>query len=218
MALLKAIQTPFGAAVSHHEIARVEGNPASQHLTAIVHSWPSVQACTDHGGNGATFVWPVPFPVEAMLTGSGGFLAKCEAAVIAFEDPANPFFGAATCQSVTDIDTAKRAKWANIKQTRDILDNEPIQFGGFQIDADAKSRTDIMGAVMTMQISGPSSRSWRCTDNVMRTLTLDNLVAVGTAIATRRQGLIERSDALYSLIQSAQTVQAVNAISWLTEV
>lgn len=214
MALLCAISTPHGAAVGHHELARIEGNLTDAFLLVIVHSWPTAEDCAAHGRNGATFVWPVPVPVENILTSSGALAQRCEAALIAFDDPANPFKGAASVPSVTDLETAKAARWANIKQTRSLLDEAPIELRGFQLDANQQSRQDVMGAVMAMQLTGQVSRLWRCADNAMRELTLSDLVDVGVAIAARRQALIEISDALYQQLQAAATAEDVGAVVW----
>lgn len=217
MALVANITTPFGASVEHHEVARIEGLLTDSFVSVLVHSWPTSNDCAAHGRKGATYIWPVSLPVEAILAATGTLAQRCEAALIAVEDQANPFYGAAAAPSVTDLETAKAAKWANIKQTRTLLDEAPIALRDFEIDADQKSRQDIMGAVMAMQLTGQTSRLWRCTDNTMRELTLADLVDVGTAIAARRQSLIETSDALYQALQGAETVEDVEAVVWPQE-
>jgi hypothetical protein len=112
------------------------------------------------------------------------------------------------------VDEARADRWAAIKERRHELDNAPFQHGGFSVDADVGSRTDVMGALMAMQLTGQTSRLWRCADNIMRELTLADLIAIGTGIAARRQALIETSDALYQQMQTAQTAEAVNAVGW----
>lgn len=114
------------------------------------------------------------------------------------------------------LEEIKAQRWASIKAHRDTLDFAPYPHGAFEIDADASSRIDLMGAIMSMQITGMASRDWRCADNVMRTLTLAEIVGVGTGIAARRQVLIETSDALYKAIQAATTPEQVAAITWPT--
>ena len=114
------------------------------------------------------------------------------------------------------VETARLEQWTSIKQAREELDNAPITHGAFQVDADAHSRVDIMGAIMAMQLGGPSTRLWRCSDNVMRELSLADLVAIGQAIAVRRQSLIETSDALWQQLGAATTVAQVEAVVWPT--
>lgn len=112
------------------------------------------------------------------------------------------------------LDQVRAAKWEEIKAHRQALYNSPISVEGIKIDADDNSRMDIMGAIMAMQLSGGGSRMWRCSDNVMRELTLAQIIGAGMAIASRRQALIEISDSLYQQIQSATTVADVNAVVW----
>jgi hypothetical protein len=114
------------------------------------------------------------------------------------------------------LDELRAARWATIKAQREALDNTPIALRDFEIDADASSRFDVMGALMAMQLTLATTRLWRCTDNVMRELTLTDLVAVGTGIASRRQGLIETSDALWQQLLAATTAAQIDAINWPT--
>lgn len=71
-----------------------------------------------------------------------------------------------------------------------------------------------MGALMAMQITGQVERAWRCSDNVMRTLTLDQITRAGIAVSDRRQALIDISDTLSQAIAAAQTAEEVAAIEW----
>jgi hypothetical protein len=114
------------------------------------------------------------------------------------------------------IEQVRAERWEAIKAQRERLHDEQIVVPSqaFSLDADAPSRLDLLGAIAAMQASGDSSRRWRCADNVMRELTLADLLAVGGAIAARRQTLIEISDGLYQQIQAAQTAAQVLAVMW----
>lgn len=112
------------------------------------------------------------------------------------------------------LEEVRAARWAEIKAQRQALDAAPIEVDGILIDADERSRIDVMGAVVAMQLTGEATRPWRCSDNQMRTLTAAQIQQVGIAIANRRQALIETSDALAQQIQAAATVAAVSAVAW----
>jgi hypothetical protein len=217
MPITKSTHTPFGAAIGYHTAVRVEAQPgcASQCLMVQVHSWPSDAEHALHEGKGATWQdWhAVPFAAVAALAAEG-FLAAVERALINTVDGA--FAGGAYQASGAGVDGARARRWANIKAQRDMLDRAPLTHDGMEIDADAGSRTDVMGALMAMQLTGQASRHWRCADNVMRELSLADLVAIGTGIAARRQALIETSDALWQQLQAAQTVAEVDAVTWPT--
>ena len=122
--------------------------------------------------------------------------------------------GALRWEDTRDLEERRAARWASLKAYRQELDEQPIAVGDFAIDGDAQSRQDIMGAVMAMQLTGQTERPWRCADNVMRPLTFADLVAAGTAIAARRQHLIEVSDQLWQQLQAAATVAEVDAVTW----
>jgi hypothetical protein len=112
---------------------------------------------------------------------------------------------------------ARDERWSAIKAQRAALGFQPVPLRDFALDADAASRLDVMGAVMAMQVSGDTSRLWRCSDNAMRELTLADLLTVGAAIAARRQALIEASDTLFQQIQTAETNAEVDAVAWPEE-
>jgi hypothetical protein len=118
--------------------------------------------------------------------------------------------------NVETLEDAKSTRWESIKSRREALDEESINVPGrvFGVDANASSRMDLLGAIAAMQASGDATRRWRCADNVMRELTLADLLAVGGAIAARRQSLIETSDLLYQQIQAAVSVAEVQTIVW----
>lgn len=200
MSILKSITAPNGAAVAYHRVTQVEGTLPD--LVLAVHGWPDRDAFI--AGKPPLFVHRVAFDGAALMPAA-------EAAVLADERFAG---GAAEPEAGSDVEVARFRRWAAIKARRQQLDDAPIEVGGITVDADAGSRTDVMGAIMAMQLTGQTSRLWRCADNVMRELTLDDLIAIGTGIAARRQQLIETSDALWQQLQAAQTVADVEAVRW----
>lgn len=112
------------------------------------------------------------------------------------------------------VEEARAARWAEIKAHRAALDTAPIEVDGIRIDADERSRIDVMGAVVAMQLTGETFRAWRCSDNVMRVLTADQIQRAGIAIANRRQELIEISDGLARQIEAAASADEVRTVDW----
>lgn len=200
MPILKTFTAPNGVTVTYHRLGQVEGRFPD--LVAQVHSWVDRDAYLQ--GMPPAFVSYAPFNAEA-------WVAQVEQAALGLQDLTD---GTLTAETDGDLEAGRVRRWAAIKAERDRRDFGPITFGQFEVDADQQSRMDIMGALMSMQITGQASRLWRCADNVMRQLTAAELGAVGAAIAARRQGLIETSDALYQQIQAAQTSEAVQAVTW----
>lgn len=213
MPILKQALTPGGAAVGFHVVERFEASArdSTQSVMVKVASWPSEEAYNLTGGMGATWNewYGVPF---AALSGSGNMSEILERALIAKRD--GPFVDGSYVADGDGVEGLRARRWANIKQTRSLLDEAPAPLRDFQIDADAQSRQDVMGAILAMQLKGQTSRSWRCSDNTMRELSLEDLIELGTHIADRRQQLIEISDSLYHELQSARTAEEIDAIVW----
>lgn len=214
--ILKNFTSPSGAALGYHSVVRIEGNLNDPYgmLTLTVHSWPSEEAYVTADGRMPVHA-SYPCIPQSALNGAQ-LLLSCEQALVQATPEVSEFSGGSIIPAVTGLELARVRQWAKIKQTRAVLDAQPIAVEGFSLEADERSRMDIMGAIMAMQLVGQTERLWRCSDNVMRTLTFAQITAAGTAIAARRQQLIEVSDGLYQQIFSPTltTVEQVEAIVW----
>jgi hypothetical protein len=200
MPILKSFTAPNGVPVSYHRLGQVEGRLPD--LTVQVHSYVDREAFL--AGKPPAFAHYLPFDARLLVE-------MFEQAALGLEALAG---GAVEVDGAVEVEAAQARRWAKLKAERDARDFAPVAHGDFEVDADQQSRIDIMGAVMSMQAGGQSARLWRCADNVMRELTLADLLAIGTAIAARRQQLVETSDQLYQQLQAAETVEAVEAVAW----
>lgn len=122
-----------------------------------------------------------------------------------------PVAGWVDQRSLSDI---QDRKWEAIKAAREAMKNSPIEVGGITVDSDAKSRENIMGAVLEMQATGRTSRTWTLADNTRQTLTLSQLVSIGAAIADRTETLQNLSQDLRQEIYAATTPAEVEAVAW----
>lgn len=200
MPIIKPFTAPNGTPVSYHRLGRFEGQFPD--LTVQVQCY--VDRETFLAGKPPAFSYYMPWDARSLVD-------SLEQAALNMEAFAG---GSVEVAGETDLEAAKVRQWARLKQERDMLDFAPIGYNGYEVDADASSRVDIMGAVMAMQAGGQASRLWRCSDNVMRELTLADLLSIGTSIAARRQALIETSDTLWQELQAAATVEDVESIAW----
>lgn len=104
---------------------------------------------------------------------------------------------------------ARAAAWERVKARRAQLDAMPVRVDDIELDGDERSRIDMLGAVVAMMITGQAERDWRCTDNVMRTLSAAQIQRAALTIADRRQALIDTTDALWQqLLASASNAEA----------
>lgn len=212
--ILKSITSPFGAAISYHCAKRLEGNldDANAQMALIVHSWPSEESYVALQGVGPTYVWNLSVP-QAALQGAQ-LLLSCEQALVSVDG--SPFFGGSVVPAVTDLEAARVRQWAKVKQTREVLNLAPLELDGVAIDGDERSRQNILGAIVDMQLTSMASRNWICADNVSRELTAAQVIAFGTALAARTQALVETSYLLRGEIfdPAKTTVEAVESVVW----
>lgn len=112
------------------------------------------------------------------------------------------------------LETQRRDAWVQIKAEREARMNAPITVQGLTLDADAKSRENLMGAVLEMQATGRAHRQWTLANNSRQNLTMAQLVAIGSAIADRTESLQNLSQDLREQIEAAETAEEVEAIVW----
>ena len=112
------------------------------------------------------------------------------------------------------IAEVRAARLERIKLEREARFYAPITVDGVTVDADRDSVANIMGAIMEMQLTGTETRRWTLHDNTRMDLTLAQLVAIGSAIAERKEVLQNQSQDIRQLIEAAQTSADVAAVTW----
>lgn len=110
--------------------------------------------------------------------------------------------------SSVDITSLKEGKWAAIKSQR-----EQLEFGGFEYkgnvyDSDRVSQGRILGAV-NLGID----QVWTLADNSTVYLNSDELLDLYSALQEHISNLHERSRIAREKIESAQTIQEVEAVT-----
>lgn len=208
MTILHTMTAPTGAPCAAFRVLGFEFAPHESDLLKIrVGGWAKELDAAD---TVPLYNWFITIQMSALNTTQPIQSLETALTLVA----GSPWEGGTVVPTMAPLEEAKVRRWALIKLQREERDNSPIPHNGFEVDADASSRLDILGAITAMQLGGATSRLWRCTDNVMRELTLADISAIGQAIAARRQALIETSAGLYHAIQAAQTVAQLEVISW----
>lgn len=116
------------------------------------------------------------------------------------------------------LDSAKTAKWAEVKQHRDATENGGFVWGGSSFDSTPISQSRIQGAAqlatLAMINNQPFGIDWTLADNSVRTLNAQEMIAVGMAMGQHINACHTRARQLRSLIEAAQTKEEVEAIYW----
>lgn len=119
---------------------------------------------------------------------------------------------------VVDLPRAKANKWAAIKERRRDMEFGLLQWGGSTFDIDPLSQSRIQGAVQLAALSAASERpfsiDWTLANNAVRTLSATDVIEVGAALAAHVQSVHSTGRDLRSQIESATTVEEVDAIDW----
>jgi hypothetical protein len=119
-----------------------------------------------------------------------------------------------TKQWAINIEDAKAQRWSDLK-----LDREDQEFGyfiwnGWEFDADADSQVRIQTAVQSAILDDAFTTTWTLRDNTTQALTAAQLKELGKALSDHIKAAHDHGRILRSQIESATTVQELEAISW----
>lgn len=114
------------------------------------------------------------------------------------------------------LDEIKRARWEMLRGERDALIAGGLTWGGSVFDSDAASQARIQGAVqlalLAQQLGTSYSVTWTLADNSMRTMSTQDILALGQALGAAIEAAFSRGQAAYTAIQQAQDAQAVEQV------
>lgn len=111
------------------------------------------------------------------------------------------------------LDYAKRAKKALLKETRDTLEVEPIIVGAHTFDYDEKARERIQAAIVALDGTG-TTLSWTTAEQQEAVVDADALKNIVRASAVRSNALHVMYRELKAQVESATTVEEVEAVTW----
>ncbi len=116
------------------------------------------------------------------------------------------------------LDDLRAAAWARIKAERDRIEFGGFDWDGSRFDSDEISQSRIQGAVLLAQLAiqagQPFSIAWTLADNTRRTLSAQEVAAVGVAMGGHFRAAHDTAAALRDLINAATTAAALEAITW----
>lgn len=113
----------------------------------------------------------------------------------------------------------KTAKLTSLKSTRDTLEVEPIEYNGNNFDYDEKARDRINAAIIALdmktQLTGTvASLSWTTADNFEAEVTANDLRGVIANVAIRSNELHIKYRNLKDKVETAITIEELEAIEW----
>ena len=116
----------------------------------------------------------------------------------------------------TELEMCKTAKWAEVKQHRDATENGGFTWDGSSFDSTPISQSRIQGAAQLATLAKinnqPFSIDWTLADNSVRTLSGDDMIAVGAALGAHINEQHVRARQLREQIEAATTPEQVQAV------
>ena len=218
MPILKAINTGngFSAACRVEEIVGKRNTLAEQGWAIQVGLYPDLESAREGRG----LLWQLyPTLPYAAIDAADPY----NSAELTLTQVEGDFYGGTFMpqEPTTSLDEAKAVKWAQIKTDRIRAEDAGFTvegLGTFQSDND--SRQKITGAALAAKIAKddgqPYQVNWTLADNSVIPLNADQMIEVGQALLVHLDEVHQRSLQLYTLVQSAETVEEVEAINWST--
>lgn len=112
----------------------------------------------------------------------------------------------------------KLLKWEEMKLRRSAQEYGTFTWDGSEFDADPESQSRIIGCVQLALIAAANlqnfSQVWTLADNSVRTLSGDEMINVGLALATHVGSAHARGRVVRAQIIAAANAQALDAIVW----
>lgn len=113
---------------------------------------------------------------------------------------------------------AKEQTWLSIKASRSSDEEAGFTYAGSVFDSDPSSQARINGAVtlalIAKQTNQPYEITWTLKDSTLRTLSADEMIAVGLALGTHVQTIFNKGQQLQQQIAQATTKEQVESITW----
>lgn len=114
---------------------------------------------------------------------------------------------------------AKEEKITELKNMRDTLEVEPIEYNGNYFDYDEKARDRINAGIISLDVATKAlgkeaTISWTTADNTEAIVTANDLRGVVANVAVRSDELHIHYRTKRELVDNATTVEEVEAISW----
>lgn len=116
-----------------------------------------------------------------------------------------------------DIEALKTAKIAEMKAERDNREVQDIEYNGKMFDYDDKSRERLTLARQALEDNKTESILWTCADNTRTNITLEDFKSINTLSATRSTQLHEQYNKLKLLINSLETEEQINKVTFDTD-
>lgn len=121
--------------------------------------------------------------------------------------------GAITLQTEHLLLEQKIRAQAAINSERDLIHGSGIEYNGHTFQTDAQSISDIMGAIVT-----DTDTVWLTTDNYQVDMAIEDMKALGIAIANRKKFLVykarEFKDAVEALTSEQEINEFISNLDW----
>lgn len=112
----------------------------------------------------------------------------------------------------------KETKWGMLKLDRDAAENAGFTWDGSTFDSDKTSQSRIQGAsqlaILAVSSGSPFSIDWTLADNTVRTLSAQDMIAVGVAMGQHIQAQHAKGRQLRANLDAATTPQEIDSIQW----
>lgn len=116
------------------------------------------------------------------------------------------------------LENSKIYKWEQIKRKRTEIINSPIVTPYGTVQCESEDRQNLTDAIMMAQVLASRTEStviaWTMLDNTVVDLDLEMLTNIGLLIGAKIQNAHQISRTLRQALDSAQTVEEVEAVVW----
>ena len=208
--IIKTISTANGTA-QYHVLKKIESIPPFTDLTLTVDSYFD-ETTYQSGGNLLTRT-TVSMPDPDSAAGIGTY------AEYWLTTDASSIFqgGTITADNSATLEAAQARAWVRIKTSRAVVEVGNFTYDGGVYQCDSARITGATTMALMAKLAGqPFSIGWTLADNSVRTLTGDQMIAMGAAAGRYVDSVFAIARGLREEIAATTTIEEANLIAWPT--
>jgi hypothetical protein len=119
-----------------------------------------------------------------------------------------------------EVESVRAAKLAEISEARLAAEYGGFEWDGSRFDSDPASQQRLLGALALAQFANsvgePFYIDWTLADNSSRSLTAEEMIAVGRALVAHTSAVHARSRTFKAAVAEAKTLSELDAVKWST--
>jgi hypothetical protein len=209
--IVKALKSPANVNVTAHVIHKIEVTGDFSNATISLRGYATEEDALVDGGAHIAWYWTVE--ISSLLVFS---LDKTSIEHLLADHTSSPFHGGRVVAQETNIQTARRKKWAEIKSIRRMAEEGGFVFNEMTFDSDLVSQGRIQVAFQLALVAGESfSVNWTLANDGIVNLSKTDVINLGVSLGAHvMEAHVQSRNLREYIYDESRTVEEVELLKW----